>query len=189
MSTERVIGLYKARLLEATCRTCDPDWAWRKWYEGKTGQLYLMHSQTDPLAFHICFNLRHIFLTILKETYEEQAAHIIENRNYMILSLYDKNSGRWEHRTSGKQALDGIFPTPADLDVPGWVSVPTAEDFARFETFLDNNAGYPLTERISPDINEIIEEEISAFFAGVGSAEDCAKKIQSRASIWLSENR
>ncbi len=130
-----------------------------------------------------------IFLPILKETYEEQAAHIIENRNYMILSLYDKNSGRWEHRTSGKQALDGIFPTPADLDVPGWVSVPTAEDFARFEAFLDNDAGYPLTERLAPEISSLIREEISAFFAGVGSAEDCAAKIQSRVSIWLAEHK
>ena len=76
-----------------------------------------------------------------------------------------------------------------DLGAVGWVSIPTAEDFARFEAFLDNDAGYPLTERISPEINEIIEEEISAFFAGVGSAEDCAKKIQSRVSIWLAEHR
>ena len=47
MSTERVIGQYKARLLEVSCHTDDPDWAWRKWYEGKTGQLYLMRLVKD----------------------------------------------------------------------------------------------------------------------------------------------
>ena len=30
MSTERVIGLYKARLLEVSGHTDPPDWAWRK---------------------------------------------------------------------------------------------------------------------------------------------------------------
>ena len=59
MSTERVIGLYKARLLEVSDHTDDPDSAWRKWYKGKTGELYLMRSRTDRTAFHICFNLSH----------------------------------------------------------------------------------------------------------------------------------
>ena len=31
-------------------------------------------------------------------------------------------------------------------------------------------------------------EEISALSAGVGTPEDCAKKIQSRVSIWLAEH-
>ena len=35
----------------------------------------------------------------------------------------------------------------------------------------------------------ITTEEVNAFYGGVGSAEDCAKKIQSRVSIWLAENK
>ena len=37
-------------------------------------------------------------------------------------------------------------------------------------------------------ISAIIEEELSAFAAGVGTAEDCAAKIQSRVSIWMAEH-
>ena len=36
---------------------------------------------------------------------------------------------------------------------------------------------------------EIVEEEVSALIAGVGSAEDCAAKIQSRAAIWAAEQK
>ena len=123
-------------------------------------------------------------IPILKQTYEEQAAEFVELKYYRIVRLIE--GGKHGH---GNQAVDGIFPTIDDLDGPGWISVPTAEDFARLEAFLDNDAGYPLTERVSPEINDIIEEEISAYFAGVGSAEDCARKIQSRVSIWLAEHQ
>ena len=50
MMESRVIGVYKARMLEVSNRTDAPDWAWRKWYEGKTGQLYLMRSRTDAAS-------------------------------------------------------------------------------------------------------------------------------------------
>ena len=56
------------------------------------------------------------------------------------------------------------------------------------ERSCDNGGWYPLTERLAPEISSIIREEISAFFAGVGSAEDCAAKIQSRVSIWLADS-
>lgn len=38
-------------------------------------------------------------------------------------------------------------------------------------------------------VNDIIFEEVLELQGGVGTPEDCAKKIQSRASIWLSEHR
>ena len=38
-------------------------------------------------------------------------------------------------------------------------------------------------------VREIIFEEVLELQGGVGTPEDCAKKIQSRASIWLSEHR
>ena len=38
------------------------------------------------------------------------------------------------------------------------------------------------------DVTDVVREEIPAFLGGVGTAEDCAKKIQSRVSIWLAEH-
>ncbi|MCR4906837.1 MAG: hypothetical protein K6A33_12235 [Clostridiales bacterium] len=125
---------------------------------------------------------------VLKQKYEENAAERLEHGDYMIMKLIHDENG-WGTVKSRSAAPDKNFPTPDDLTSPGWISIPTAEDFARLEAFLDNDAGYPLTERVSPEVNAIIEEEISAYFAGVGSAEDCAKKIQSRVSIWLAEHR
>ena len=43
-------------------------------------------------------------------------------------------------------------------------------------------------EELPFEVASIIREEISSFLGGVGSAADCAGKIQSRMSIWLAEN-
>ena len=51
-----------------------------------------------------------------------------------------------------------------------------------------NNAGSPILERTPTDIQNIVNEEMSVFFSGMGTAEDCARKIQSRVEIWLSEH-
>lgn len=53
---------------------------------------------------------------------------------------------------------------------------------------LFENAGNALIERTPTAVREIIEEEISAYAAGMGSASDCAEKIRSRVDIWLSEH-
>ncbi len=50
------------------------------------------------------------------------------------------------------------------------------------------NAGSPILERTPTDVQNIVNEEMSAFFSGMGTAEDCAGKIQSRVEIWLSEH-
>ena len=46
-----------------------------------------------------------------------------------------------------------------------------------------------MTEFVDPEIQAIVAEELSALGAGVGTPEECAKKIQSRVSILLAENR
>ncbi len=51
-----------------------------------------------------------------------------------------------------------------------------------------DNAGSPILERTPTDVHNIVTEEMSAFLAGMGTAEDCAKKIQSRVEIWLAEH-
>ncbi|MBR5312370.1 MAG: hypothetical protein IKU40_05775 [Clostridia bacterium] len=63
----------------------------------------------------------------------------------------------------------------------------TAEELAElFEIF--DTMGSPIIEDTPEDVWNIVNEEMSAFFSGMGTAEDCAKKIQSRVSIWLAEH-
>jgi len=62
------------------------------------------------------------------------------------------------------------------------------EQRARTRAWLDSAGGRGL-DLLPPEVNELVREEISAYLKGVGTAEDCAKKIQSRVSIWLEENR
>lgn len=64
----------------------------------------------------------------------------------------------------------------------------TREDCDNILAVLDEG-GAPLFQRLPSEAEQIIEEELSSFFAGVGSAEDCAKKVQSRIGIWLAERR
>ncbi len=78
--------------------------------------------------------------------------------------------------------------TPDKLTRPGYIVLPEERDFEHIKRVL-NAAGYPMTEKVSSDITEIVAEEMSAFLGGVGTAEDCAAKIQSRVSIWLAENK
>lgn len=51
-----------------------------------------------------------------------------------------------------------------------------------------NNAGVSRMEAVPSTVKEIVWEEISAMTAGVSSPEECAKKIQSRASLWMTEH-
>ena len=74
------------------------------------------------------------------------------------------------------------------LKKPGFVTDFTAEDFDKLERLLDT-AGMPFTVMDLDEDWMIAREEMSAMFAGTGTPEDCAAKIQSRVSIWLAENR
>ena len=73
------------------------------------------------------------------------------------------------------------------LDEPGILTEFTEADERRIRDVLDNHCGVPYTASADEDVTAIVEEEISVFLGGVGSAEDCAKKIQSRVSILLAE--
>ena len=79
--------------------------------------------------------------------------------------------------------------TSESLEKPGIVTEFTEADADFILDYLDNRCGCPYTLSVHEEIAAIIQEEISAYLAGVGTAEDCAKKIQSRVSIWLAENR
>ena len=89
---------------------------------------------------------------------------------------------------SRKKRADAAF-TEADLERPGIITDFTEEDYERYATMVDG-AGQSILEQIrNKEIGDIIKEELSAFLGGVGSPEDCAKKIQSRVGIWLAEHK
>ncbi|MBR5680983.1 MAG: hypothetical protein IKX19_10060, partial [Clostridia bacterium] len=64
----------------------------------------------------------------------------------------------------------------------------TPDCVAWFEEFCDRPV-MPLLSKAPADLTAIVNEELSEFFAGAISAEDCAARIQSRASIWMAEHR
>lgn len=61
------------------------------------------------------------------------------------------------------------------------------ESIARIREYLDTSGG-SLLSRTPDAIRDIVLEEISYLTGGVGTAEDCTAKIQSRVSIWLAEH-
>ncbi len=76
---------------------------------------------------------------------------------------------------------------PRELREPGILTEFTEEDERRIRDLLNNHCGVPYALAAEEDVTAIAEEEISAFLGGLGTAEDCAKKIQSRVSILLAE--
>ncbi len=114
----------------------------------------------------------------LKSRYDEDAMHELDH--YQI------------HYFSGgvrAGSLSDSDPREKPPKQPHYISVLDENDLARFRTYLDEAAGCPMIDSVSPEINAIVLEELSALEAGVGSAEDCAAKIQSRVSIWLAEHK
>ncbi len=76
--------------------------------------------------------------------------------------------------------------TEADLEYPGTLYTAEPEDGERMEAILDGIGG-SLLGQWDRSLWQIIREEVSSFLGGVGTAEDCAAKIQSRASLYLAE--
>ncbi len=64
----------------------------------------------------------------------------------------------------------------------------TEQHEREFLDFLDNIAGQPVSTLSDDVIADILSEEITSFFGGAKTAAECASVIQSRVSIYLSEN-
>jgi len=72
---------------------------------------------------------------------------------------------------------------------PGYVQYTFTERHEReLLDFLDNIAGQPVSTLSDDVIADILSEEITSFFGGAKTSEECASVIQSRVSIYLSEN-
>ena len=77
---------------------------------------------------------------------------------------------------------------PAALEKPGVVSFFTEEAREELVSVLDR-AGSPIMGTTDQQILEIAGEEMSALFAGSCTAEECARRIQSRVGILLAEGK
>ncbi len=78
--------------------------------------------------------------------------------------------------------------TSESLKKPGVIVEFTETDVEKILDFLDEAGEAALTVTEVKSIDGIVTEELSAYFSGVGTAEDCAEKIQSRVGIWLAEH-
>ncbi|MBR4896690.1 MAG: hypothetical protein IKZ41_09690, partial [Clostridia bacterium] len=78
--------------------------------------------------------------------------------------------------------------TTEDLDRPGIVTFFTKDDAARIREFLDRPVE-PVGGAVNEEVSASINEEISAYLGGSVDAAGCAKRIQSRVSIWLAEHK
>ena len=80
----------------------------------------------------------------------------------------------------------GSQDIPKENRLPGWIYVKVYDEFVRaFSEFVD---GLKVEKSVSPKITEIIDEELSGFFGG-RTAEDTARNIQSRVSLYLAERQ
>ncbi len=77
----------------------------------------------------------------------------------------------------------------APMSEPGYRTFFTEEDAAELFDWLDNKIGCPVTETVDEEITDIVNEEITSYLGGAKTAEDCARIIQSRVSIWLAEHQ
>ncbi len=121
-------------------------------------------------------------------------ADVQSMREHLMLHF---SSGRWMQWQAAPDELEEVRGTiDQTIQSMGLSSIygtyeaepPDEEQIARVRALLDAPVA-PAYEDLPMEISSLIREEISSFLGGVGTAEDCAKKIQSRVSIWLSENR
>lgn len=76
----------------------------------------------------------------------------------------------------------------AEIDgQPAEVRYLTPEIAAEITEWLDNDVGSRVSDVLPAEVNAIVDEEISAYLADNITAEECAERVQSRVSIWLSE--
>lgn len=136
----------------------------------------------------ICFELIKEFFTS-DDSCIEQELYSLKPQMNAVIEHYAENDIVY-YFDGGYSFVPHDLENPlaeASLDEPGLIIRFTDEDRDKLISFLDN-AGYPIINQTPTAVTDIVEEELSAFFAGQGNADDCAKKIQSRVSIWLSEN-
>lgn len=125
---------------------------------------------------------------LLKSDYDEQ---VEEMQGKIMIHLADGTWTTWhaqpedagQEEENIREFMDARHP-----GIPYTVEPPDEEQISRIRSWLDSTGGRAL-DLLPPEVNSLIREEISTFLGGVGTAEDCAKKIQSRVSIWMAEHQ
>ena len=151
-------------------KTAHPDEAWE----------FLRSLFLDP-------ELRGELTSILKSDYD---AAMEQSRKYINIHFADGSWTTWpellENYAEAEPYIEAFCEHMMN-GIPWTVEPPDEEQYERIRLWLDTAGGRAI-DLLPPEVNELIREELSAFLGGVGTAEDCAKKIQSRVSIWLAEN-
>lgn len=74
----------------------------------------------------------------------------------------------------------------SEMSEPGIRCFFTKEDAGEMLRWFDEEIGAPVMNTVDDEITAIVNEEVTGYLGGARSAEDCARIIQSRVSIWLS---
>ncbi len=120
----------------------------------------------------------------LRSNLEKEAEQILSMKKAVLQNGITEGFGASVTEDYIRSLLDRIYK-----GVPYTIEPYCTEaDIERALALIDSG-GRPFREELPDELEDILEEEISAFLGGLGTAEDCAKKIQSRASIWLAENK
>ena len=89
----------------------------------------------------------------------------------------------------GSQPDDPDHPmTTSDLNKPGILFRWTKELGEEYKELLDD-MGSSGAYHVNTELYSIINEEITAYLGNACTAEECAKRVKSRVSIWLSEHK
>ena len=112
-------------------------------------------------------------------------------KNKYIETVYE-NSGKMYRRYEDGQYFEdeqakmydsmGLKISNAPYTLEEW----SEETIKRGLEYLDSE-GMKLSDKLPAAIMDIINEELSSLLSGNGTVDNCAEKIQSRVSIWLSE--
>jgi ABC-type glycerol-3-phosphate transport system substrate-binding protein len=124
---------------------------------------------------------------LLPDNFQTFGARLPALRSQVEQICTDAYELYWDVSPNG--GIGGSTLAYADEVPAGQIRYTFTEQHEReFLDFLDNIAGQPVSTLSDDVIADILSEEITSLFGGAKTAEECARVIQSRVSIYLSEN-
>ena len=108
-------------------------------------------------------------------------------KSLMLTAAEAEAGNTYKYDTSQPGSIrGGSQDVPEEERLPGWVYVKVDDELVeKFSVFVDV---LKVKKNVSPKITEIIDNELSGFFGG-RTAEDTARNIQSRVSLYLAERQ
>jgi|GEM_PF-5930078 len=131
----------------------------------------------ESADFDVRHNARHLPFPAVTAEWEADAAFTAES--YFLFELDGSGS-------SGSTSADFLDrPYSKTREAPAHLS---EEMTARLRAALDEKPAMT-TEDIDPSLKAIFADELAAFYAGAVTAEETARRLEDRVTIWLSERR